>query len=575
MSLFIKIKKLLSPIKYAPISWSFYFLISMFHTAQIAFVVVLWAWIINSIETSQVDKVYLYTFIFIGIQVLWYIFNFCSEQLNDYASNHIQLWLMKKYFREYIKLDNTQVESYWTWKMQNIIVSWISNWNSFVWDYFITILNSIFSIIYVFIIVISQSPSWMFVLAAVILFIFSIGFVYIWLKLLVETRRKSKEISIQLSWNDVKILMSKFEILQNWKLESELDKQEILINDRIKLRQKANREKYIWHLLSFVSNDSFRVWIYLTVWIWVIYWQYSLAYLVLIIQLLIMLSRNIWDIRNVMRKYYRIIVDIEKLRELFENIPKIDVESWSQFKPWKCNIQIKNLSFAYNNNLVFNNFSLDIAWWTKTALVWDSWGWKSTLMKLIAWYISPTSWDIIIDSQKLSQVNLISYYKNIWYLTQEPSVFDWTIYDNLTYALDYEPTEKELQNIISLSQCEFIWDFEKKLQTQIWERGVRLSWWQKQRLAIAKIMLKNPKIILLDEPTSALDSQNEELVTKALNNLFQNKTVIVIAHRLQTVKNANEILYIANWKIIERWSHEQLYKLWWEYYKLVELQSGF
>lgn len=575
MKLFSKIKKLLLPIKYAPISWSFYFFISMYHTAQIAFIVLLSAWIINSIETAQIDKVYFYVAIFIGVQLLRYILNFISEQLNDYTSNHVQLWLMKKYFREYIRLDNTQVESYWTWKMQNIIVNWIWKWEAFISDYFITILNSIFSIIYVFIIIVWQSPSWKFVIAAIVLFVFSVGFVYIWLKLMVQTRKKSKEISIQISWNDVKILMSKYEILQNWKLESELDKQEILIKNRIKLRQTANREKYIWHILSFISNDSFRVWIYLTVWIWVIYWQYSLAYLVLIIQLLIMLSRNIWEIRNVMRRYYKIIVDIEKLREVFENIPKIDTDSWSQFNPWKCDIEIKNLSFSYNNNEVFSKFSLNIKWWTKTALVWDSWWWKSTLMKLIAGYISPNSWDIIIDKQKLSQLNLISYYKNIGYLTQDPSVFDWTIYENLTYALDYEPSDKELKNIISLSQCEFVYDFEKWLKTQIWERGVRLSGWQKQRLAIAKIMLKNPKIILLDEPTSALDSQNEELVTKALNNLFQGKTVIVIAHRLQTVKNANEILYIANWKIVERWNHEELYKLGWEYFKLVELQSGF
>ncbi len=87
-----------------------------------------------------------------------------------------------------------------------------------------------------------------------------------------------------------------------------------------------------------------------------------------------------------------------------------------------------------------------------------------------------------------------------------------------------------------MSKCEFIYDLPNGIDTEIWERGVKLSWWQRQRLAIAKIMIKNPKIIILDEPTSALDSFSEDKITKAMNNLFKWRTVIVIAHRLQTVK---------------------------------------
>jgi len=101
-----------------------------------------------------------------------------------------------------------------------------------------------------------------------------------------------------------------------------------------------------------------------------------------------------------------------------------------------------------------------------------------------------------------------------------------------------------LEAIISLAQCQFIYDLPNGLDTEIGERGVRLSGGQRQRLAIAKIMLKNPEIILLDEPTSALDSFAEEEVTKALNNLFQGRTVIIIAHRLQTVKHADEIIVL-------------------------------
>jgi len=193
-------------------------------------------------------------------------------------------------------------------------------------------------------------------------------------------------------------------------------------------------------------------------------------------------------------------------------------------------------------------------------------------------------------------------------LTQEPSVFDWSILDNLTYALsphtspipngegidqlhvayslpfgeiewglelEGENIYNKIHQIIKLSKCEFIYDFPKWLETEIGEKWVRLSGGQRQRLAIAKIMLKNPKIIILDEPTSALDSFSEELITKAMNNLFSWRTVLVIAHRLQTVKHADEIIVIENWLIAERWNHSELVEKNGIYSRMLELQSGF
>ena len=218
---------------------------------------------------------------------------------------------------------------------------------------------------------------------------------------------------------------------------------------------------------------------------------------------------------------------------------------------------------------------MNLKWGSKIALVWQSWWWKSTLIKLIAWYLSPDKWNIFIDWQDIWEVNIHDYFKNVWYLTQEPSVFDWTIYDNLIYALNYIPTNSQIKKIIKAAKCEFIYDFTEWLQTEIWERWIRLSWWQKQRLAIAKIMFKNPNIILLDEPTSALDSFNEEEISQALNNLFKWKTVIIVAHRLQTVKSADRILLFEDWKVIEDWTHQSLIRKNWKYKKMLDLQSGF
>ena len=319
------------------------------------------------------------------------------------------------------------------------------------------------------------------------------------------------------------------------------------------------------------------------------------------------MQRSISDALSFYNQFVKDQVIIEKLWSVIDNTPKIKwYDKWKKFKHKTWKIEIKKLNYWYTKDKpVFKDFDLKLEWEKVTALVWNGGSWKTTLIKLIAWYIREDSWDIIIDNQKLNEVSLKSYYKDIWYLTQEPSVFDWSVFENLTYAIPQSwilsPNGRkglqqkqninsfslggkdawkadrgtELDKIIKLSKCEFIYDLPDGINTEIWEKWIRLSWWQRQRLAIAKIFLKDPKIILLDEPTSALDSFSEELITKALHNLFKWRTIIIIAHRLQTVKNADDIILFANWKIKERWTHSELVKKNWVYKKMLDLQSGF
>jgi ABC-type multidrug transport system fused ATPase/permease subunit len=234
------------------------------------------------------------------------------------------------------------------------------------------------------------------------------------------------------------------------------------------------------------------------------------------------------------------------------------------------------MSFAYDeNNMIFQDFSLKIKWEKITAFVWPSgWG-KSTLVKLIAGYMRANFWEVLIDAQDLSHTSLKSYYKDIGYLTQEPSVFDGTVRENLLYAVTEDINEEKLREIITQAHANFIYSLPKWLDTEIWERGVKLSGGQKQRLAIAKIFLKNPKIIILDEPTSALDSISEKKITKAMHNLFKHRTVLVIAHRLQTVKHADDIIVIHNGALLERGTHKELVKQKWFYKEMLDLQSWF
>jgi ABC-type multidrug transport system fused ATPase/permease subunit len=230
-------------------------------------------------------------------------------------------------------------------------------------------------------------------------------------------------------------------------------------------------------------------------------------------------------------------------------------------------------------------------------------------MKLLAGYMRPMDGKLLIDGQDITEIRLDSYYPHIGYLTQEPSVFDGTIEENLLYSMSgakervvvkektYQKnafhaslltrddsvkreikrdpkTEQKIKDAIELAECQFIYELENGLQTEIGERGIRLSGGQKQRLAIAKIFLKDPEIILLDEPTAALDSYSEQKVAIAFERLFAGRTVIVIAHRLQTVKSADDIIVLEKGKIAERGTHKTLLKLGGKYAGMVDLQSG-
>jgi ABC-type multidrug transport system fused ATPase/permease subunit len=391
-------------------------------------------------------------------------------------------------------------------------------------------------------------------------------------------RKKWKIVDTEIDRLTVLHIMNKFEIFQNNKQENEINK---IVEKNNEWYSYKIREK-IWQWFSYDWVEYIINIVLLSTSLYISFiifeWEATLWDFVLFTWFASLLWNQIRSFSMISKKFSDNFIHIEKMEEMIEKIKEkneINEKDKKEFIYVNWDIEIKNINFSYDNSNVFDNFSLNIKWWLKTAFVWESWWWKSTLIKLLSWYIKIDKWDILIDWQKISKIKMSEYYKHVWYLTQDPSVFDGTIYENLTYALKENPTEAELDKCIKLSKCEFIYEFDKWLQTEIWERWIRLSWWQKQRLAIAKIMLKNPNIILLDEPTSALDSFNEEMIEAALNNLFKWKTVLIIAHRLQTVKNADEIFVIDNWKVIEKGSHKDLIKIKWKYNKMLELQSWF
>lgn len=571
-----KFKILVSPLKYVKKDLLVNIIWELYDWFQSIFLVQVVAFIITAVQSKNLQEFYFWIQIFIIVEIIAYVFMFIAPRF--FVRAFYGLWhiLNSIYIKKFITLDNNKIETLWTWKAFSIISKWVDNWVDIILARWINIIVWLFSIIYAFYII---AYTWWFVYFIVILWIFILLFliVFFWVNLSLKYRKLRKEETTEYDRNFIKIIMSKFEILQNDRIKTEILKLEKIMDRIFPLVVK---EEFIWSSWNFTIRLIFafiQLLVFFWLWLWVIKWNVTFSYFVLVNWLVNVINKYLWWFTREIRQIWTKIVDIDKLLETFDNITEIPwINNPAPFKYSNWNIQINNLTYWYNEDNVFNNFNLNISWWKKTALVWDSWSGKTTLMKLIAWYIHPKSWDIIVDNQNIQDINLISYYKNIGYLTQEPSVFDWTIIENLTYALDREPTQVELEETIKNSKCDFIYELPNKLETEIWERWVKLSWWQKQRLAIAKIMLKNPNIILLDEPTSALDSISEQIVSEAFHNLFKWRTVIVIAHRLQTVKEADEILVFKKWEIIERWTHTELSQREnWEYKKMLDLQTSF
>lgn len=239
-------------------------------------------------------------------------------------------------------------------------------------------------------------------------------------------------------------------------------------------------------------------------------------------------------------------------------------------------LSFENVTFSYveGQDAVFRNLSVRFEGGKKTAIVGRSGAGKSTVVKLLLGISVPDSGKVLVDGQDVASLRLDSYFPHVGYLPQEPSVFDGTIRENLRYGLERETSEEELKTALAHARCDFVEKMPEGLETEIGERGIRLSGGERQRLAIARIFLRNPKILVLDEPTSALDSFSEAAVTDALHELFSDKTVIVVAHRLQTVKEADKIVVMGEGKVLESGTHAELIAMGGEYSKMVDLQDG-
>ena len=276
---------------------------------------------------------------------------------------------------------------------------------------------------------------------------------------------------------------------------------------------------------------------------------------------------------NFMEQYQNGVTGFQRFLEIMDAQPEQDAPGAVDIGRAEGHIEFLNVTYSYDNGTeVLKNLSLDVKQGEKFALVGPSGGGKTTICHLIPHFYDIQQGTILIDGRDISTITRASLRRNIGIVQQDIYLFNASVRDNILYGR-LDATEEEVIEAAKRANIhDYIMSMENGYDTIIGERGVRLSGGQKQRLSIARVFLKNPAILILDEATSSLDNTTEILIQQALDELCKGRTTLVVAHRLSTIKNADEIAVISGGKIVEKGTHEQLMEQSGIYANLYKLQ---
>lgn len=288
-----------------------------------------------------------------------------------------------------------------------------------------------------------------------------------------------------------------------------------------------------------------------------------------------------WEPINTLASFYNsLLTAIAYLERIFETIDEPvnvkDVSDAVPMPPIQGEVIFKDVCFSYENDVqILNKVNFTAHPGDTFAIVGPTGAGKSTIVNLISRFYNVDSGEILIDGTNISKVTLKSLRKQMGIMMQDSFIFSGTIMDNIRYG-NLEATDEDVINAAkTVCAHDFIMEMENSYQTQVNERGSRLSAGQRQLISFARALLENPAILILDEATSSIDTETEILLQKGLDRLLKGRTSFIIAHRLSTIKNAGCIMYVDKGNILEMGTHEELLDLKGEYYKLFMSQYDF
>lgn len=268
----------------------------------------------------------------------------------------------------------------------------------------------------------------------------------------------------------------------------------------------------------------------------------------------------ILNLSNLYNNFINAVAYLERIFEtLDEPVTVSDVPGAKALPPVQGRVTFDDVTFAYDPGLnILENISFDVAAGESVALVGPTGAGKTTVVNLISRFYNLTGGRILIDGQDISQITLKSLRGQMGIMLQDSFIFSGTILDNIRYGRPDATEQEVIAAAKAVCADDFIREFDQGYQTEVNERGSKLSQGQRQLISFARTLLANPRILILDEATSSIDAQTERLLQKGLNELLKGRTSFIIAHRLSTVKNCDRIMYVSNKGIAESGSHDEL-----------------
>jgi len=444
-----------------------------------------------------------------------------------------------------------------------------------VMDRFIfQILNMIIFIPMTIIIIMKENfKIWLIFLAFVIIYtILQIIFFNITKKYEIQANERNSKTTWELSDS----IINNFNVLIFASLPYEFKRFSETLTWWMNMRWKQRR---LWERTFFATwmvTCIFSIWsIYLAIKAW---WAWLVpASIILLVQLyVIRIANQLSDVRFILKSLSKALWESTEMLEILNTPHEIQdlTEKKIKITSWKINFD--NITFSYDNeNNIFDGLNLNIKPWEKVAIVWASGSWKTSLIKLLFRFFDIQGWKILIDWQNISQVTQDSLRSQLSMVPQDPILFHRSIKENIAYGRP-TATEQEIIAAAKMAKChDFISNLKDGYESFVGERWIKLSWWERQRIAIARAILENKNILVMDEATSSLDSESEKYIQDAMDEVMKNKTCIVIAHRLSTIAKMDKIIVMDKWKIVEKWSHNVLIQNEnWIYHKLWSIQSG-
>lgn len=342
----------------------------------------------------------------------------------------------------------------------------------------------------------------------------------------------------------------------------------------LQLRKTIERN---WNIAS-VGDLLLEIWVW-SIYVWVIVLgfrgRFSLGTIILLINYIDLIRHPLWQLNWFFWEAKRAQIGVRGYFEILDVVPAIkDPKRPVKLTEVKGRINFENVCFAYYKQEVLRNITLTIKPGSTVAFVGPSGSGKTTIVSLISRFYDSDKGQVLIDGVNIKKFKRRDLRKCIGWVTQEPYLFADTIEENLRYG-EPKATQKEMERASHIAHAhEFIDRLPKRYKTKIGERGIQLSGGQKQRVALARVILKNPQILVLDEATSSLDSVSEMLIQQALEKIIKGRTTIIIAHRLSTARKADKIFVLDKGELIEEGSHEELMKLGGLYASLFKIQAG-